>query len=197
MNWLDLVFIGIIAVSVVISLIRGFVREVVSVLVWVAAIWAAVTFAQPLAEMLAAWVDSPTIRMVAAFAAVFILVLIVGGVINYFAGQMVGRTGLSGTDRVLGLLFGGARGLLIVALLVLVAGLTAIPRESWWVESRIATGMTPWVCSVGVAEWLDGLNVVSPVVLEGETAESTPAPAYWEDFCEGVRGIQAEGNDAP
>jgi membrane protein required for colicin V production len=188
MNWLDLVFIGIIAVSVLISLVRGFVREVISILVWVGALWLAVRSSGALADVLARWVDSPTLSLVAAFAAIFIVTLLVGAVLNYLAGQLVGRTGLSGTDRSLGVVFGGARGLLIVALLVLVAGLTAIPREPWWQASRMATWMTPWVCSVGVAQWLDGLMLSAPVALGGEAPEATPAPDYWQDFCGRIRG---------
>lgn len=188
MNWLDLVFIGIIAVSVLISVVRGFVREVISVLVWVAALWLALRFSGPLADALAGWIGSPTLRLVAAFAAIFIGTLLVGAALNYFAGQLVGRTGLTGTDRSLGVVFGGARGLLIVAMLVLVAGLTAIPREPWWQESRMAAWLTPWVCSVGVAQWLDGLTLTTPVALEGDIPEGTPAPDYWQDFCGGLRG---------
>lgn len=188
MNWLDLVFLGIIAISVVISLVRGFVREVISVLVWVAAVWVGVRYSQPLAEWLARWIDSPTIRLVAAFAALFVITLVIGALINHFIAQLVGRTGLTGTDRSLGVVFGGARGVLIVGLLVLVAGLTAVPQERWWQQSQLAGWFTPYACSVGVAEWLDGLTVVNPVLMEEEPVEGTPAPSYWRDFCGGLRG---------
>jgi len=187
MNWLDLVFIGIIAVSVVISLVRGFVREVISIVVWAAAFWISIRFAPVLSTYLEGWVDSPTIRLVAAFAGLFVVTLILGAIINYLAGQLVGRTGLTGTDRMLGVVFGGLRGGIIVGLLVLMAGLTSIPQETWWRQSRLAGWFTPWVCSVGVADWLDGLELYRPVVLEEGGQNGTPAPRYWQDFCTGVR----------
>lgn len=190
MNWLDLVFIGIIAVSVVISLVRGFVREVISIVVWAAAFWISIRFARILATYLEGLVASPTIRLVAAFAGLFIATLLLGAIINYLAGQLVGRTGLSGTDRALGVVFGGLRGGLIVGLLVLMAGLTSIPQETWWRQSRLAAWFTPWVCSVGVAGWLDGLELYRPVVLDDTGGNGTPAPQYWQDFCTDVRAAR-------
>jgi len=181
MNWLDFVFLGIIAASVLISLVRGFVREVLSIVVWVAAFWLALRYSDGLAARLEPFVGSPTIRLVAAFAGLFIITLLLGALLNYLAGQLVGRTGLSGTDRALGVVFGGLRGLAIVALLVLAAGLTAVPGERWWQESLLAGRLQPWVCRAGVGDWLDGLRVYQP--LAAEPAEGTPAPDYWRDFC--------------
>lgn len=181
MNWLDFVFLGIITASVLISLVRGFVREVVSILVWVAAFWLALRYSDALAARLEPFIGSPTIRLVAAFAGLFIITLLLGALLNYLAGQLVGRTGLSGTDRALGVVFGGLRGLAIVALLVLVAGLTAVPGERWWQDSLLAGRLQPWVCRAGVGDWLEGLRVYQP--LAAEPAEGTPAPDYWQDFC--------------
>lgn len=192
MNWLDLVFLGIIAVSVVISLVRGFVREVISVLVWVGAVWVSLRYAQPLSGYLTDYLASPTLRLIVAFVVLFVLTLIVGAVISYFAGVLVGRTGLTGTDRALGMVFGGLRGALIVALLVLGAGLTAIPQEHWWRDSLLATRFTPWVCAVGVAEWLDGLRQHTPMASGDGIGNETPAPAYWRDFCGRVTATAAE-----
>lgn len=192
MNWLDLIFLGIIAVSVLISLVRGFVREVVSILVWVAAFWLALRYSDTLAARLEPFIASPTIRLVAAFAGLFVITLLLGALVNYLAGQLVGRTGLSGTDRTLGVVFGGLRGVAIVALLVLAAGLTALPGERWWQESVLATRMQPWVCRAGVGDWLDGLRVYQPLAAEPE--QGTPAPDYWRDFCGQVAA--GDGRDA-
>ncbi|MGD8709895.1 MAG: CvpA family protein, partial [Ectothiorhodospiraceae bacterium] len=184
--WLDFVFLGIVAVSIVISLVRGFVREVVSVLVWVAAFWISLRYARALAVYLVPWIDSPTLRVMGAFAALFIATLLLGALINFLAGTLVGRTGLTGTDRVLGMVFGGLRGVLIVGLLVMVAGLTAVPRELWWQESLLAAYFRPWVCTVGVGGWLDGLRFYQPVVEGDGQRQGTPVPAYWEEFCGGL-----------
>lgn len=183
MNWLDYVFIGIIVASAAISLARGFIREILSIVVWVVAFWISMHFARPLAAYLEAYLHSPTLRLVIAFAGLFIAVLVLGGLVNYLAGTLVGKTGLSGTDRVLGIVFGGLRGVLVVGLLVLMAGLTSIPREHWWQASVLATQIRPWVCSVGVGQWLEGLRLYRPVAASDDPVTGTPLPEYWREYC--------------
>ncbi len=187
MNWLDYAILAVIALSALISLVRGFVREVLSLLVWVLAFWVGIRFSQPLSMYLVEYIASPTIRLGAAFAALFVLTLLVGAVINYLAGQLVTRTGLSGTDRFIGVLFGVARGLVVVAVIMLAAGLTALPREPWWQESMMVRQIQPWVCRVGVDEWLTGMSVYAPLVSEEEEAAGKPAPEYWQEFCDDVQ----------
>ena len=137
MNWIDFVFIALVVLSGLISLYRGFVREVFSLVTWIVAIWVGVRFAGDAAVHLPAAVGDETLRLGIAFAVIFILVLIVGGVAGILATRLVRGTGLSGTDRSLGVVFGLLRGVLIVALLVFVASLTMLPEEPWWQESRL------------------------------------------------------------
>lgn len=137
MNWIDFVFIALIAVSGLISLYRGFVREIFSVITWVAAIWVGIRFAGDAAAYLPAALSDETLRLGVAFAVLFILVLIVGGISGIVATRLVRGTGLTGTDRSLGVVFGLLRGVLIVAVLVFVASLTLVPEEAWWQESRL------------------------------------------------------------
>ena len=73
--------------------------------------------------------------MITAFLILFIITLILSGVVNFFANQIVQRTGLSGTDRVIGAIFGFMRGMVVVAALVLLASLTTIPKSPWWQDS--------------------------------------------------------------
>ncbi|MCO6440434.1 MAG: CvpA family protein [Nitrococcus mobilis] len=169
-----------------ISLVRGFVREVLSIVVWIAAFWVSLRFARQLAFYLDDYVHSPTLRLMIAFAGLFIAVLVLGGVVNYLAGILIGKTGLSGTDRVFGMVFGGLRGALIVGLLVLMAGLTSIPRERWWQESVLAMQFRPWVCAVGVGQWLQGLRLYSPVAARDDPVTGTPLREYWQEYCNAV-----------
>ena len=193
MNWLDIAILAVIALSMIISLIRGFVREVISLVAWIAAFWAGIRFSEDLAGLLAGYVASPTLQLGIAFALLFVGVLLVGGLVNFAAGKLVGRTGLAGTDRFLGVFFGAARGVLVVAVLILAAGLTALPRETWWQESILAGQVQPWVCEVGVQERLEGLTVYAPLAGD-EALDGTPAPEYWEEFCGEPGGD--EGADA-
>lgn len=137
MAWLDVVILAIILLSAVISLIRGFVREAFSLAVWVLAFWVSWSFFRELEVPLRAWIGSPTARLGIAFALLMVATLVVGGLVNYLIVRLVERTGLSGTDRLVGMVFGAARGVLLVAVLVLLAGLTPLPRETWWLESTM------------------------------------------------------------
>lgn len=137
MAWLDIAIIAIILLSAVISLARGFVREAFSLAIWVFAFWLSWSFFRDLEVPLREWIGSPTARLGIAFALLMIATLTVGGLVNYLIIQLVERTGMSGTDRLIGMVFGAARGILLVAVLVLLAGLTTLPREGWWLESTL------------------------------------------------------------
>jgi membrane protein required for colicin V production len=135
--WVDYILLGVIVISALLSLWRGFVTEAISLISWIVALWVAVVFFQNLALLMNDWIDTPSIRDVSAFAILFVGTVLVGGLVNYLAGQLVAKTGLTATDRALGTLFGIARGIVIVAVLVLLAGLTALPEDAWWQEALL------------------------------------------------------------
>ena len=135
MGWFDIAILGVILLSALISLVRGFVKESISLATWLAAGFIALTYYLVLADILASYIESPTISQAAAFAILFISTLVIGAIINYMVSQLVNKTGLSGTDKMLGIIFGAARGVLIVSMVVLFAGLTPMPQEAWWQES--------------------------------------------------------------
>ncbi len=142
MSWLDLVIIGIILVSTLISLVRGFIKESISLASWILAGFIAFRYFAPLGEILSPYIESPTLRTGSAFSILFVSTLIIGAIINFMASQMVSKTGLSGTDKTLGMVFGAARGVLIVTMVVLLAGLTPMPSEPWWQESTMVEYFT-------------------------------------------------------
>ncbi|OOZ40825.1 colicin V production CvpA [Solemya pervernicosa gill symbiont] len=156
MIWIDYVILTIVAISMVISVSRGFVREALSLVIWIAAFWIALTFSNDLALRLEGMIDTPSARMIAAFAILFLATLIVGGLTNFLIGQLVKKTGLGGTDRAVGMLFGIARGVLIVAIIVVFAGLTPLPQDPWWGESTFLVHfqrMAIWMISFLPAEY--------------------------------------------
>jgi len=134
---IDYAVLGVLLISSFISLIRGFVREALSLVGWVLSFWVALTFSGGLSEMLASSIDNSSFRLITAFVALFVMSLIVSTVVNFFAVRLVQRTGLSGTDRLLGVVFGFLRGVLLVSVLVLLSGLTALPKEPMWQESAL------------------------------------------------------------
>jgi membrane protein required for colicin V production len=137
MLWIDILIIGIIALSALISLVRGFVREALSLATWIAAFWIAWLFFRPLAMHFEGWIEVPSIRLGLAYAVLLLAVLLLGALINHFMALLVNSTGLSGTDRLLGVFFGAARGAVVVAILILLAGLTPFPADPWWQASQL------------------------------------------------------------
>jgi membrane protein required for colicin V production len=137
MAWFDIAILAVILISTLISLVRGFVKESISLATWIIAGFIAITYYLVLSDYLLPYIDSPTISQAAAFAALFISTLIVGAIINFMVSQLVTRTGLSGTDKMLGMIFGAARGVLIISMIVLFAGLTPMPSEIWWQQSNL------------------------------------------------------------
>lgn len=137
MVWVDYAIIIVIALSTLISLTRGFVREAFSLAIWIAAFFVASWFYQDLAVYFTSFTDS-TVRNGLAAVILFVLTLIVGALVNFLLGKLVDGTGLTGTDRVLGLVFGAARGVLIVTLVLFVIdSFTALAASDWWQQSQL------------------------------------------------------------
>ena len=134
--WIDVVIISLIVLSAILSLFRGFVKEALALITWLVALWVAMAFYEELAVWLSQWIAAPSAQKVTAFGVLFICVLLLGAIVNYLAGKLVDKTGLTGTDKLLGVIFGVARGAAIVAILVLLAGLTPVPQDSWWQDSQ-------------------------------------------------------------
>jgi len=143
MEYADYIVLGIIAISMLVGAIRGFIKEAFSLAVWAAAFLVAFQYSGALAMQLESHIELPSARTSLAFAGLFLSVLLVGGLLTFLVGKLVEKTGLSGTDRLLGGVFGGLRGLCIVLALMLVAGLTPVPQDPWWQQSRTIQSLMP------------------------------------------------------
>ncbi len=137
MVWVDFLIVGIILISALISIVRGFVKEVFSLASWALAFWVALLFYPHMATLLVDYVATPSIRSFVAFASLFVVTLILGALVNHLISTLVKKTGLSGTDRMLGIIFGLIRGVAIVTLLILAAGATPMPQDDWWQNSLL------------------------------------------------------------
>jgi len=135
MIWIDYTIIGLILISSMIGLLRGFIREAFSLIIWVIAIWVGLTFSREFSAFLEDFISIPSARIATAFAILFLVTLILGALISYLLAELVKKTGLTGSDRFAGMIFGIARGLVVVAIIVMLAGLTPLPEDAWWRES--------------------------------------------------------------
>ena len=135
MIWPDIAILIVVGISAIISLFRGFVREVLSLLAWVIALWVAYQFSSSAAPLFESFVALPSARQIIAFVVLLVVSLMAVGIINFLISKLIESTGLSGTDRALGMVFGILRGIVLVTLLVMLAGATPLPQDPWWQES--------------------------------------------------------------
>jgi membrane protein required for colicin V production len=147
--------VGIISISGLISLVRGFVKEAMSLVIWIAAFAVAMNFKEPAADFLVNFIALASIRQLAAWGSLFVGTLLLGAMVNFLLGKLVSSTGLSGTDRTLGLVFGVFRGLLIVlALVIILPQAVPVDQDPWWLASSLIPlfqGFEAWGREVATA----------------------------------------------
>ncbi len=137
MTLLDHAVIAIIGFSVLLSVIRGLVREVLALAAWAIAFVVAWLFGGQLAGLMPAEIPGDELRWLAGFAALFFVVLLVMSLVAIAVSQLVKSAGLSVEDRLLGAVFGVLRGVVVVMILVLMAGATSLPRQPVWRDAAL------------------------------------------------------------
>ncbi len=136
MNWADWTILIVLGLSSLVGLVRGLVKESLSLVVCAGAVFIASHFKTPAASLLTNYIQTPSLREMAAFGGLFVLTLILGSMLNYLISQLVKMTGLTGTDRMLGMVFGAARGFLIVmAIIIFLPPVIPIDKDGWWQTS--------------------------------------------------------------
>lgn len=152
MTIFDYAVLAVIAVSAGLSLMRGFLRETLSLAGWVAAFMVAKVFTTQLVPLLPQAIPGEPLRMMVAFLILFLATLLVSSLLAIALAETFKQVGLGWLDRWLGLLFGLARGVLIVGVLVLLAGLTALPRDVHWSNAMFSAPLEaavqqvlPWI----------------------------------------------------
>ena len=131
----DIIILIIILLSSVIGMVRGLFKELLSLVIWFAAVMLALYFSQAVGDRLSGQLADESVRTVVGFFVVFLTTLIVGGIVQALVRQLISSTGLTGTDRFLGFLFGSARGVL-VCIVGLIAMKSFEIQADWWQESR-------------------------------------------------------------
>lgn len=152
MTLFDHAVLAITGFSVLLGIMRGLTREVIALASWGAAFLMATFYSGAAAPLLAQQIPDESWRALAAFIAVFFVVLIVMSLIGVLVSRLIKSAGLGFEDRVLGSLFGLARGLMVVLVLILLAGLTALPRQTVWKDAMLAAPLE--TLATVVKQWL-------------------------------------------
>ncbi len=143
MSVLDIFIVAILLISIFIGLFRGFIREILSLFAWLASLWIAYAYATQGAQYLEGYIDQPPLRVVAAFAGIFVATLILLSIVSYVLYRVLSIADISGVDRSLGTFFGLVRGMVIVAVLMLGATFMDFTSQPWWQDSLLVDYFTP------------------------------------------------------
>jgi len=155
MNSIDWSIIGLLSISTLISAIRGAAKESLSLLVWLLSAFIASMFHDQIEVLLINIIEDQSLRALIAWVSIFLLCLFLGAIFNYFFGKFVKASSLTGTDRLLGIIFGIVR-----ALIITMVFLTVIPKifpaahTEWWIESTLIPYFQPfqgWAQDTGTA----------------------------------------------
>lgn len=133
----DYGIIGFLLLSVLISLFRGFVRECLSLTTWVVAVVIALKFNSQLTTFLEPYIATPSLRVFASFGILFVITLLLGGLLSFLLAKLIACSGLSGTDRCLGILFGLARGILLIGVMLILITFTSFSNDDWYKNSLL------------------------------------------------------------
>jgi len=135
----DYAVLAIIGISIVVSIMRGAIKEFLALFGWIAAFYIAKTYASVLAPLLPQDIPSEALKTLAAFLILLITVLFVNSLLTIAISSIVGKIGLGWLNRFLGVIFGLMKGLLIVCVLVFLAGLTSLPKEKMWTDAALSS----------------------------------------------------------
>ena len=154
---IDWVIVGVLGVSTLISIRRGFVKEALSLITWIAAVLIARLFAGQFTVVLEPYIETDSLRVGTSYLVLFIATLMVGGMVNYLIGEFVRMTGLSGLDRLLGTIFGFARGGVIVLVIVaLMHYVLPVEEDDWYQQSQFIPRIVTVIEEFGPILWEQG-----------------------------------------
>ena len=145
MHWVDYIIVVIIGLSIITGLFRGFVKELIALIVWALAIWLAYTYSDILNQYLVPYINDYRLRATISFILILIATLVAGALVNSILSFILKRSGLSGTDRLLGMGFGFIRGVFIVSLIMLMVRMADLPYHQYSSQSKLYAQFQPLV----------------------------------------------------
>ena len=159
MTQVDVLILTVIAISSAFGVWRGFIKEVLSLLSWIAALLVSRVYSESLASNLGNLIDNPSVRYVTAFSVLFVFTIMLGSALNHFMSKLSVVTGLKALDRLLGAGFGVARGTVIVLVVLFISNVFVSGSEWWQQSTLIPYGM---VLIEESQIFIGDMNAVSP-----------------------------------
>jgi membrane protein required for colicin V production len=135
LNITDYIIMAVVFVSVLISLVRGFFKELISLIIWIVGFWVTIRFHDVCAAMFEPYIANVSIRTIISFVGLFLMVLIFGAIFSYLLSFIIVKSGLGGFDRLLGMVFGCTRGVLLISVILLLISTTSFVQDDWWKKS--------------------------------------------------------------
>lgn len=148
MTWLDYGLIGILGISTLFGILRGFAKEAWSLTTWLAAIILGLVYAPLIAPYMVEVVEGEFPQHATAFLAIAISVFLASSLIRLTLAQFFHGVDLGSLNRFLGLTFGFGRGTIVIAILVILLGMSSISNTSAWTNSSVIPHVKP------VSDWL-------------------------------------------
>ncbi|MBA4696779.1 MAG: CvpA family protein [Legionella sp.] len=159
LNWIDILIISALLLSLVTGFIRGFLKELIGLMIWVLALWLAYRYSALVGDHLQPYIHDAMARSVTAFVVILFVVLLAGGILNILISLFVKHAGLSGTDRILGLGFGFVRGVFLVTFMLVIIDTFGAPQQHYTQKSlfypqfkplvhRLASFMSVWLTAI-------------------------------------------------
>ena len=165
MNVFDIAIIAVVVLSALFAFVRGIVREMIALATWVIGFIAAINYAGTVAGLFDWLHVAPVAKQALAFGLILILVMIAGAILARSLAGVIRAIGLGFMDRLLGAIFGVARGLIVVVVFALVAGVTALPKQDWWQNSALGLPLADAALSLKPylpRAWADKLDFSPP-----------------------------------
>ena len=142
---LDYVILALVVISLLFGVIRGFTKEIISLAAWILAFFAAIKFSPDVDAMLHSAITNPVTRYVVSMVLIFLLVIIAGCIVNKIIHAILKFTGFGFFDHLLGLIFGGVRGVVVVTIMLLAISLMPSQNAEWLKDSKLAPHFAPLV----------------------------------------------------
>lgn len=137
MIWVDYFIVGVVFIALITGFLRGIRLEFFSLVFWLLAIAVGLSFSREFSVFLEPKISNPLPRVTASFFSLFLITLVVGGLIRLLLGESISKPTLTFAERLGGMILGFIHGMAVTSLIVLLAGLTALPHDLWWKESKL------------------------------------------------------------